>query len=151
VQTMLSPVFTIFLSVATNFIGQLLFEWNSKEPHVQTKNLQPELFQDNGKDRQNTKVSLSFLINWARDIMQKNAILHGLLDGVALSARRLLRRDCDAGASHPLLATTLIRASNRRLLATNIAFTSWRMLTIRFYIQAWPTRWHGACTNTKMA
>jgi hypothetical protein len=26
VQTMLSPVFTIFLSVATNFIGQLLFE-----------------------------------------------------------------------------------------------------------------------------
>jgi hypothetical protein len=45
-----------------------------------TKTTQPKLFQDNGKDKHNTKASLSSLIKSARDIMRKDAWLNGDLD-----------------------------------------------------------------------
>ena len=44
------------------------------------KTTQPKLFQDNSKDKHNTKASLSSLIKSARDIMRKDAGLNGDLD-----------------------------------------------------------------------
>src|SRR5688572_7100569 len=41
---------------------------------------QPSLFAGNGKDKQNTKASLSSLVKSARDIMRKDAGLNGDLD-----------------------------------------------------------------------
>ena len=48
-------------------------------PRTKTSN-QPKLFQDNGKDKQITKASLSSLIKSSRDIMRKDAGLNGDLD-----------------------------------------------------------------------
>src|ERR1043165_7807605 len=44
------------------------------------KTTQPKLFQDNGKEKQITKASLSSLIKSSRDIMRKDAGLNGDLD-----------------------------------------------------------------------
>jgi type I restriction enzyme M protein len=49
-------------------------------PRQKTKTTQPSLFKDNGKDKHNTKASLSSLIKSARDIMRKDAGLNGDLD-----------------------------------------------------------------------
>ena len=51
-------------------------------PRQKTKTNQPSLFasKDDGKDKHNTKASLSSLIKSARDIMRKDAGLNGDLD-----------------------------------------------------------------------
>ncbi len=49
-------------------------------PRQKTKTTQPSLFAGNGKDKQNTKASLSSLIKSSRDIMRKDAGLNGDLD-----------------------------------------------------------------------